>query len=148
MRQIMDINDILKHLPHRYPFLLIDRIVQFEEGQSLVAIKNLTINESFFCGHFPQRPVMPGVLIIEALAQAAGVLAYKTTGNLPSDNGPLFLLAGINKARFRRMVEPGDQLRLEVKFSRSKRSVWVIEGNAFVGQELSCSAELLSVERG
>lgn len=144
----MDINDILKHLPHRYPFLLIDRIIKFEEGKSLVAIKNLTINESYFVGHFPQRPVMPGVLIIEALAQAAGVLAYKTTGNLPGEDGPLFLLAGIDKARFRRVVEPGDQLRLEVKFIRSKRSVWVIEGNAFVGDELACSAELLSVQRG
>jgi 3-hydroxyacyl-[acyl-carrier-protein] dehydratase len=147
MKQDMDINAILKHLPHRYPFLLIDRIIKFEPGKSLVAIKNLTINEAFFVGHFPQRPVMPGVLIIESLAQAASVLAYKTAGYLPGDSEPLFLLAGINKARFRRVVEPGDQLQLEVKFSRSKRSVWVIEGSAFVGSELACSAELLSVQR-
>lgn len=144
----MDINGILQHLPHRYPFLLIDRIVKIEEGKSLVAIKNVTMNEAFFAGHFPQRPVMPGVLILEALAQSGGVLAYKSTGKLPGNDGPLFFLAGIDKARFRRVVEPGDQLRLEVTFIRSKQSIWVIEGKAYVDEELACSAELLSVQRG
>lgn len=148
MKPVMDINDILKHLPHRPPFLLIDRVVEFDPGKSLVAIKNVTINEAFFTGHFPQQPVMPGVLILEALAQAGGVLAYKSIGMLPGDNGPLFLLAGIDNARFRRMVEPGDQLRLVVTFIRTKRGIWVIEGSAFVGDELACSAKLLSVQRG
>ncbi len=148
MKPVMDINDILKHLPHRYPFLLIDRIIKVVEGKSLVAIKNVTINEAFFVGHFPQRPVMPGVLILEALAQAGGVLAYKSIGKLPGEGGPLFFLAGIDKARFRRVVEPGDQLRLEVTFIRTKQSIWVIEGSAFVDDELACSAELLSVQRG
>lgn len=148
MKTLMDINEIFKHLPHRYPFLLIDRVVGFEEGKSLVAIKNVTINEAVFAGHFPQQPVMPGVLILEALAQAGAVLAYKTIGKLPGDGGPLFLLAGIDNARFRRMVEPGDQLRLEVAFVRAKRGIWIIEGKAYVGDELACSAEVLSVQRG
>ena len=147
MKAVMDINEIFRHLPHRYPFLLIDRIVELEEGKSLVAIKNVTINEAFFTGHFPQRPLMPGVLILEALAQAAGVLAHKTTNALPGEGGPLFLLAGIDNARFRRVVEPGDQLRLEVVFLRSKRGIWVIEGKALVDGELACSAEILSVQK-
>jgi len=148
MKPVLDINEILKHLPHRYPFLLIDRVIEYTEGKSLVAIKNVTMNEAFFTGHFPQQPVMPGVLILEALAQAGGVLAYKSLGTLPGDGGPLFLLAGIDNARFRRVVEPGDQLRLEVTFIRRKRGIWVIEGSAFVDSELACSAELLSVQRG
>jgi len=148
VKAVLDINEILKHLPHRYPFLLIDRIVEYKEGKSLMAIKNVTINEAFFTGHFPQRPVMPGVLILEALAQAGGVLAYKSIGMLPGEEGsPFFLLAGIDNARFRRLVEPGDQLRLNVTFIRTKRGIWVIEGSAFVDSELACSAELLSVQR-
>lgn len=148
MKPVLDINEILKHLPHRYPFLLIDRIIEYNDRKSLVAIKNVTINEAFFQGHFPQRPVMPGVLILEALAQAGGVLAYKSIGKLPGDGAPLFFLAGIDNARFRRIVEPGDQLRLEVTFIRTKRDIWVIEGSAFVDGELACSAKLLSVQRG
>jgi len=148
MKPVLDINEIFKHLPHRYPFLLIDRIVEYKEGHSLVAIKNVTINEAFFTGHFPQQPVMPGVLILEAMAQAGAVLAYKSLGQLPSEGGTLFLLAGIDNARFRRMVEPGDQLRIEVVFIRSKRGIWVIEGRAYVDNELACSAEVLSVQRG
>lgn len=147
MKSVMDIHEILKYLPHRYPFLLIDRVIEIVEGESIVAIKNVTINEEFFVGHFPNRPVMPGVLILEALAQAAGVLAYKSTNTSPKD-GVLFLFAGIDNARFRRVVEPGDQLRMEVKVLRSRRDMWKLEGSAFVDGELACSAELLSARRG
>lgn len=143
MNCIMDIHEVLRYLPHRQPFLLVDRVIEIIEGDSLVAIKNVTINEPFFVGHFPHRPVMPGVLIVEALAQAAGILAYKSTNTYPSD-GILFLFAGIDKVRFRRVVEPGDQLRLEVKLLWNKREIWKLASQAFVGDELACSAELLS----
>jgi 3-hydroxyacyl-[acyl-carrier-protein] dehydratase len=143
MKHVMDIHEILKFLPHRYPFLLIDRVLEIDMGKSLVAIKNVTMNEMFFNGHFPNRPVMPGVLILEAMAQAGGVLAYKSTNTSPED-GTLYYFAGIDKARFRRVVEPGDQLRLEVKVLRSKRNIWVLEGAAYVGDELACSAEFMS----
>jgi 3-hydroxyacyl-[acyl-carrier-protein] dehydratase len=144
MKCVMDIHEVMKHLPHRPPFLLIDKVIEIVEGQSLVAIKNVTINEAFFVGHFPNRPVMPGVLILEALAQAAGVLAYKSTHTTP-ENGGLYYLAGIDNARFRRIVEPGDQLRLTVKLARAKREMWKLEGTAHVEDELACSAELLSI---
>ncbi|MHB1947619.1 MAG: 3-hydroxyacyl-ACP dehydratase FabZ [Gammaproteobacteria bacterium] len=147
MKCVMDINEVLKYLPHRFPFLLIDRVIEIVEGESLVAIKNVTMNEMFFMGHFPNRPVMPGVLILEAMAQAGGVLAYKSTNTLPSD-GVLYLFAGIDNARFRRVVEPGDQLRLEVKLTRSKREIWKLDGKAFVDDELVCEAELISARRG
>jgi len=152
MKQVMDIHEILKFLPHRYPFLLIDRVIDIDlTKKSLVAIKNVTVNEMFFNGHFPNRPVMPGVLILEAMAQAGGILAYKSTNTTP-DDGNLFYFAGIDNARFRRVVEPGDQLRFEVKALRSKRNIWVLEGSAYVGDELACSAELMvmsaSKERG
>lgn len=143
----MDIHEILKYLPHRPPFLLVDRVIEIKEGESLVAIKNVTINEPFFVGHFPNRPVMPGVLIVEALAQAAGILAYKSTNTLASD-GVLYLFAGIDNARFRRVVEPGDQLRLEVKVIRAKREIWKLESTASVDGEIACTAELLSARRG
>jgi 3-hydroxyacyl-[acyl-carrier-protein] dehydratase len=147
MKGIMDIHEILKYLPHRNPFLLIDRVIEMVEGESLVAIKNVTMNEDFFMGHFPNRPVMPGVLILEALAQAAGVLAYKSTNTSPSD-GVLYYFAGIDNARFRRVVEPGDQLRLEVKVLKCKRDIWKLAGTAHVDGELACSAELLSARKG
>jgi 3-hydroxyacyl-[acyl-carrier-protein] dehydratase len=146
MTYVMDIHEILKYLPHRYPFLLIDRVIKIEMGKSLTAIKNVTINEAFFMGHFPQRPVMPGVLILEAMAQAGGVLAYKSTNTTPSD-GTLYYFAGIDKARFRRVVEPGDQLRLEVSVLRSKGEIWKLEGAAYVGDTLACSAEFLSARK-
>jgi 3-hydroxyacyl-[acyl-carrier-protein] dehydratase len=111
MKYAMDIHEILKYLPHRYPFLLIDRVLEIDMGKSLVALKNVTMNEQFFTGHFPHRPVMPGVLILEAMAQAGGVLAYKSTNTLPSD-GVLYYFAGVDKARFRRVVEPGDRFCL------------------------------------
>jgi 3-hydroxyacyl-[acyl-carrier-protein] dehydratase len=143
----MDIHEVMKYLPHRFPFLLIDRVIEIVEGESLVALKNVTMNEMFFTGHFPNRPVMPGVLILEAMAQAGGVLAYKSTNTLPSD-GVLYLFAGIDNARFRRVVEPGDQLRLEVKLTRSKREIWKLDGKAFVDGDLVCEAELISARRG
>lgn len=146
MKYVMDIHEILKYLPHRYPFLLIDRVLEIELGKSLVALKNVTMNETFFMGHFPNRPVMPGVLILEAMAQAGGVLAYKSTNTSPSD-GALYYFAGIDNARFRRVVEPGDQLRLEVKVLRSKSELWKLEGSAYVGDELACSAEFMSVRK-
>lgn len=144
MKPFMDIHEILKFLPHRYPFLLIDRVIEMDMGKSVVAIKNVTMNEMFFNGHFPNRPVMPGVLILEAMAQAGGVLAYKSTNTSPED-GTLYYFAGIDKARFRRVVEPGDQLRLEVKVLKSKRNIWVLEGSAYVGDDLACSAELMCI---
>jgi 3-hydroxyacyl-[acyl-carrier-protein] dehydratase len=115
-------------------------------GESLVALKNVTMNEAFFMGHFPGRPVMPGVIILEAMAQAGGVLAYKSTNTKPSD-GILYYFAGIDNARFRRVVEPGDQLRLEVKVLRSKGELWKLEGAAYVGDELACAAEFMSVRK-
>jgi 3-hydroxyacyl-[acyl-carrier-protein] dehydratase len=146
MKCVMDIQEILSYLPHRQPFLLIDRVIEIEEGKSLVAIKNVTYNEPFFLGHFPGKPVMPGVLILEALAQAACVLAYKST-NTRYDDGVLYLLAGIDNARFRRVVEPGDQLRLEVEVIRSKQDIWKIVGTALVNGEVACSADFLSARR-
>lgn len=146
MNCVMDIHEILKFLPHRYPFLLIDRVIEIDMGKSLVALKNVTMNESFFQGHFPNRPVMPGVLILEAMAQAGGVLAYKSTNTSPA-SGVLYYFAGIDNARFRRIVEPGDQLRLEVKVLRSKRDIWKLEGSAYVGDELACSAEFMSARK-
>lgn len=146
MKYVMGIDEILKYLPHRYPFLLIDRVIAIDMGKSLVALKNVTMNEAFFMGHFPGKPVMPGVLILEAMAQAGGVLAYKSTDSSPED-GTLYYFAGIDNARFRRVVEPGDQLRLEVKVLRSKREIWKLEGSAYVGDELACSAEFMSARK-
>ncbi len=143
MKFIMDIHEVMKYLPHRPPFLLVDGVLEMKEGESLVAVKNVTMNEPFFVGHFPNHPVMPGVLIVEALAQAAGILAYKSTNTLPSD-GVLYLFAGIDNVRFRRVVLPGDQLRLEVKFLWQKREIWKLESKAYVDGELACSADLLS----
>lgn len=146
MKSVMDIHEILKFLPHRYPFLMIDKVIDITMGKSLVALKNVTINEAFFMGHFPNRPVMPGVLIIEAMAQAGGVLAYKSSNTSPED-GTLYYFAGIDNARFRRVVEPGDQLRLEVKVVGAKREIWKLEGVAYVGDELACSADFMSARK-
>jgi 3-hydroxyacyl-[acyl-carrier-protein] dehydratase len=140
---VIDIQQILKCLPHRYPFLLIDRVIELQEGKSLTAIKNVTFNEPFFNGHFPQHPVMPGVLIIEAMAQAGGILAYKS---LPDDDR-LHLLAGIDNARFKQMVVPGDQLRLEVEFIRARGSIWKISGIASVAGKVVCTADIMSAQR-
>lgn len=142
----MDIHEILKYLPHRYPFLLIDRVIEMVPGKSLTALKNVTSNEQFFVGHFPQRMVMPGVLILEALAQASGILAFKTTNTLP-DNGSLYFFAGIDNARFKRVVEPGDQLRLEVEVIKHKQDIWKFKGTATVDGALVCSADMMSAKR-
>lgn len=138
----LDIHEVLKYLPHRYPFLLIDRVLAFTKDESLTAIKNVTINEPFFQGHFPNRPVMPGVLMIEAMAQACAILSFKSMGTLPSKNS-IFYFVGIDKARFKRPVEPGDQLVINVSTKRQMKGIWQFETNARVGDELCCTAELM-----
>jgi 3-hydroxyacyl-[acyl-carrier-protein] dehydratase len=142
----MDINQILDHLPHRYPFLLIDRVTEFKPGESLVGIKNVTYNEPFFQGHFPQRPVMPGVLILEAMAQATGLLAFRTVGQT-AERESLYFLVGMDKARFKRPVEPGDQLVLRARLLRSKRGIWVFDCDASVDGKIVASAEIMCTER-
>ncbi|KPK55974.1 MAG: 3-hydroxyacyl-ACP dehydratase [Thiotrichales bacterium SG8_50] len=142
----LDIYEILQHLPHRYPFLLIDRVLECNPGKSLIAIKNVSYNEPFFQGHFPHRPVMPGVLILEAMAQATGILAFRTVGRVPEGN-TLYYFVGIDNARFKQPVEPGDQLRLEVEFIRSMRGVWKFSSKATVDDRLVASAELMCAER-
>jgi len=142
----LDIYGVLKHLPHRYPFLLIDRVLEYKEGERLVALKNVTMNEHFFQGHFPHRPVMPGVLILEALAQATGILAFKTNGTLPRNNS-LYYFVGIDNARFKQPVEPGDQLILEVNLMKKKGSIWKFSAEAKVDGRVVTSAELMCAEK-
>jgi 3-hydroxyacyl-[acyl-carrier-protein] dehydratase len=142
----IDIHEIQKLLPHRYPLLLIDRVIDFTPGEHLVGIKNITFNEPQFTGHFPQRVIMPGVLILEALAQATGLLAFKTADELSSDK-ELYYLAGIDNARFKRPVEPGDQLKLDVKLIKQKRNLWVFFGEATVDGELVVSADIRCVNQ-
>ena len=142
MTNSIDIHRVLQLLPHRYPFLLIDRVLDYTIGEKLTAIKNVTVNEPYFPGHFPARPVMPGVLVVEAMAQACGILTNLSDETQHGEKG-VFLFVGIDKARFRRQVEPGDQLRFEVSIKRKMRGIWMYEGNAFVGDELACNAELM-----
>lgn len=142
----IDIHEIQKLLPHRYPLLLIDRVIEFTPGEHLVGIKNITFNEPQFTGHFPQRVIMPGVLILEALAQSTGLLAFKTANDLNSDE-ELYYLAGIDNARFKRPVEPGDQLRLDVKLVKQKRNLWKFFGEASVDGELVVSADIMCVNQ-
>ena len=142
----MDVVEIQNLLPHRYPFLLIDRVVEFHEGQSLVGIKNVTVNEPFFQGHFPEKPVMPGVLILEALAQATGLLAFRT-GNRGAERESLYYLVGIDKARFKQPVEPGDQLRLSVELIKTRRGIWVFDTAATVDGNTAATAEIMCTER-
>ena len=142
----LDIYEILQHLPHRYPFLLIDRVTECIPGESLIGYKNVSYNEPYFTGHFPQRPVMPGVLILEALAQATGILAFRTLGRTPDDNS-LYYFVGVDKARFKQPVEPGDQLVLSVKFIKEKRGIWKFVGEATVDGKVVCSADLMCAER-
>ncbi len=142
MSKTVGINDILKYLPHRYPFLLVDRVLEYEEGKSLVAVKNVTINEPFFQGHFPTQPVMPGVLILEALAQAAGILAFKTADATPSED-LVYYMVGIDNARFREPVGPGDQLSLHVTLNRTIKSIWKFGGEARIGNKVAATADLM-----
>lgn len=143
MKKIIKIQEIKDFTPHRYPFILVDRVLEFEAGQSIVALKNVSCNEDYFNGHFPQRPIMPGVLQIEALAQAAGLLIFYTTNVRADEKTNWYFLAGVNKARFKRIVEPGDQLKLHVEVAKHKRDLWVFNAKATVDDELACSAELL-----
>lgn len=146
MTPVLDIRAILEHLPHRYPFLLVDRVLELEKGKRIVAIKNVTINEPFFVGHFPHLPVMPGVLIIEAMAQAAGILSFQTMGRV-SDDRSVYYFVGIDEARFKRPVTAGDQLRLEVEIVRNMRSLWKFSGRALVDGELVSEAQLMCTLR-
>lgn len=141
-----DIHEVVKYIPHRYPFLLVDRVLEVKVRESLLALKNVTVNEPFFSGHFPERPVMPGVLIIEALAQASGILTMVTRDAKP-DGTYLFYLAQIENARFKRVVEPGDQLLLNVKVLKEKRGIWKFQAEATVDNEIACSVELTNVRK-
>jgi 3-hydroxyacyl-[acyl-carrier-protein] dehydratase len=138
----MDIQEVMRRLPHRYPFLLVDRVLECVSGQSIRALKNVTVNEPFFPGHFPQRPVLPGVIILEALAQTAGILAFVTAGVYPDDKRELYFV-GIDKARFRRPVLPGDQLIMTAKLERSLRGIWKFSTVAEVDGEEATSAEMM-----
>lgn len=142
----MDIYDVMQHLPHRYPFLLVDRVTELEVGKRLVALKNVSFNEPYFTGHFPEHPVMPGVLILEALAQATGILAFKTTNQKP-DGTSLYYFVGIDNARFKQPVQPGDQLILEVEIVKTMRGVWKFKAQATVDGHVVCSADLMCAQR-
>ena len=142
----MDIHQILKLLPHRYPFLLVDRVLEIDKGKSIKALKNVTINEPFFTGHFPHSPVMPGVLMLEALAQTAALLSFHTMDVVPDDN-TVYYFAGIDGARFKRPVEPGDALTLCVELDRMKAGIFKFKAKAWVGEELAVEAELMCTMR-
>ena len=142
----MDIHQILAKLPHRYPILLIDRVLELEKGVRIKALKNVTVNEPYFVGHFPHRPVMPGVMMLEALAQAAALLSFDALDAAPDDKR-LYYFAAIDGARFKRPVEPGDQLTLEVEIERMKAGISKFKGRALVGTELACEATLMCAMR-
>jgi 3-hydroxyacyl-[acyl-carrier-protein] dehydratase len=143
---MMDIHQILKLLPHRYPILLVDRVLSVDKGKSIRTLKNVTINEPFFTGHFPHRPVMPGVLMLEAMAQSAALLSFATMDVAP-DEKTVYYFAGIDGARFKRVVEPGDQLVMDVSLLRQKAGIYKYKGVAHVGDELACEAELMCTMR-
>ena len=142
----MDIHEILEYLPHRYPILMVDRVLECEPGKRIVAIKNVTMNEPFFPGHYPHHPVMPGVLIVEALAQTAAILSFKTMGGKPDGNS-VYYFVGIDHARFKRPVTPGDQLVMEVGILASKRGIWKFAGVARVDGQVAAEAEVMCTER-
>ena len=143
---MLDINEIREYLPHRYPFLLVDRVVELTPGESIVAFKNLSINEVLFQGHFPNQPVFPGVLIIEAMAQAAGILGFKTMDKKPAD-GSIYYFVGVDKVRFRRPVVPGDRLDLKAAVISERRGIWKFECSAEVDGEPVCDATILCADR-
>jgi 3-hydroxyacyl-[acyl-carrier-protein] dehydratase len=142
----MDITEILRYLPHRYPFLLIDRVLSYESGKTIEALKNVTINEPFFVGHFPHHPVMPGVLIIEAMAQAAAILSFVTMG-AKADNKSIYYFVGIDNARFKRPVTAGDSLRITVNLTRHVRGIWKFSAVARVEDVVAAEAELMCTVR-
>lgn len=146
MSSAMDIHEVLQHLPHRYPFLLIDRVLEVEPNGKIVALKNVSMNEPFFPGHYPHHPVMPGVLVIEAMAQAAAILSFKTMGNLPSDDS-VYYFVGIEGARFKHPVGPGDQLILTVTIAMNRRGMWKFIGKAEVDGKIVAEAELICTLR-
>ncbi|MFQ5903718.1 MAG: 3-hydroxyacyl-ACP dehydratase FabZ [Candidatus Binatia bacterium] len=141
---MLDVREIFKIIPHRYPFLLVDRILEVEAGQRIVGIKNVTFNEVFFQGHFPNRPVMPGVLICEAMAQIGAILAHYSRGE--KDDARVFMLTGLDRAKFKRTVEPGDQLRLELNSLRRRESFWKMKGVATVAWKIVAQAEISAME--
>ncbi|MFM9879274.1 MAG: 3-hydroxyacyl-ACP dehydratase FabZ [Burkholderiaceae bacterium] len=143
---MMDIHQILKQLPHRYPILLVDRVLELEKGKRILALKNVTINEPFFMGHFPHRPVMPGVMMLEALAQTAALLVFDMVGYVP-DEKTMYYFAGIDHARFKRPVEPGDQLHLHVSLDRVRAGVYKFKARAMVGSDTAAEAELMCTMR-
>ncbi|MFA6902364.1 MAG: 3-hydroxyacyl-ACP dehydratase FabZ [Gallionellaceae bacterium] len=142
----MDIHDILQHLPHRYPFLLVDRVLEVEPGKNIVALKNVTINEPFFPGHYPHHPVMPGVLIVEAMAQVAAILSFKTMGALPSDDS-VYYFVGIDEARFKRPVGPGDQVIFRVAIESTRRGIWKYVATAEVDGKIVAEGKLMATLR-
>jgi 3-hydroxyacyl-[acyl-carrier-protein] dehydratase len=142
----MDIHEILQHLPHRYPFLLIDRVLSVEPGKQIVALKNVSMNEPFFPGHYPHPPVMPGVLIVEAMAQAAALLSFKSLGSKPDENS-VYYFVGIDGARFKRPVSPGDQLILKVEMTRNLRGLWKFKAVAEVDGQVAAEAEIMCTMR-
>ena len=142
----MEINEIRKHLPHRYPFLLVDRVVELNLGESIVAYKNLTINEPYFDGHFPDKPVFPGVLLVEAMAQAAGILGFKTMNKTPAD-GSIYYFVGADNLRFKRPCVPGDQVMLRASIVSDRRGIWKFSVSSDVDGELAASATILCADR-
>jgi 3-hydroxyacyl-[acyl-carrier-protein] dehydratase len=138
---LMDVKEIRRFLAHRYPFLLVDRVIQFESGKTLTAIKNVTINEPFFNGHFPEEPIMPGVLIIEAMAQATGLLGFRTMGEEPQTD-TLYILVGVDKVKFKKQVVPGDQLELHAEVLRHKGKMWIFKTEARVDGKVAATAEI------
>ena len=140
----MDIHEILDHLPHRYPFILVDRVISMELGKEITAIKNVTINEPYFPGHFSYHPVMPGVLIVEALAQAAALLSFKTMNTKPTEDS-VYYFAGIDNARFKKPVNPGDQIVLHVKIDRVLKGIWKYSGTATVDNETVAEANMMCI---
>ncbi len=143
--KVIEVTEIMQLLPHRYPFLLVDRVVDFEEGKWLRAVKNISVNEPCFTGHFPQQPIFPGVLILEAMAQATGVLAVKSYGKLKENE--LYYFAAIDNARFKRPVVPGDQLIIEVEFIKERRGITLFTGKGYVDGKIVCEADLMCARK-